>query len=178
MSDTKVLSSETVFQSKYFQINRVTIERGGKTFVKDIEEANSIVYIIPYTANDEVYLASEYRDALEKEILDCIGGKITSGEDPLAAAKRELQEEAGMTAKIWKQIATWDTAAISKRKLFVFLATDLQKGEQHLDEDEKIEVIKLTLSDALEKVEKGEVPVGLDVAALLLFDKLKKEGKI
>ena len=173
-----ILSTKTVFTSQYFHVNQVTIKREGKTFTKDIIEGTPIVFVIPYTKDGEIYINSEYRDALGKEIFDCVGGKLVSGEDPLTAAKRELQEEAGLNAATWKQIATWETAAIQRKKLFVFCATDLEKGKQQLDADEKITVVKLKLSEALEKIENGEIPVGLDVAAILLFDKLRREGNL
>jgi len=179
MPDAKVLSSKTVFQSKYFHVDRVKIERDGKSFEKDIIEATSAVWIIPYTENGEIYLASEYRDTFGKTILDCFGGKLEPGDDPLIAAKRELEEEAGLKGETWHHAATWEAAAIMKKKMYVFFVTGLEKtGRQHLDEDEEIETVKFTIAEALGKIDNGEVPVGLDVAAILLFDKFKREGKL
>lgn len=178
MSDSKILSSKIVYSSTYFKINHVQIERDGKTFEKDIIEENPIVIVLPYTNNDEIYLASEYRDTFGKVILNCIGGKIDQGDELLTAAKKELREEAGLLATKWRHVSTWETAANIKRKINVFFATDLQLGNQHLEEDEKIEVVKLSLIEALNKIEKEEIPVGADIAAILLFDRLRREGKL
>jgi len=174
----KILSSQKVFTSKFFHVNHVEIERDGKTFVKDIIEENPIAVVLPYTENGEIYLLSEYRDALEKTIVGIIGGKIKRGDDPLTAAKKEMQEEAGLTAATWKHVVTWESSPVMKKKLSVFFATDLEIGKQHLEDDEKIEVIKLSLSAALDKIETGEITTALDAATILLFEKMRKEGKL
>lgn len=174
----KILSSQNVFTSKFFHVNHVEIERDGKKFTKDIIEENPVAVVLPYTNNGEIYLASEFRDALEKVIFGLIGGKMKPGEDPLTSAKSELKEEAGLTALTWKHIVTWETSPVMKKKMEVFFATDLETGVQNLEEDEKIEPIKLPIPEALAKIENGEIPVALDAAVILLFDKMQKEGKL
>src|SRR5258705_11243391 len=123
MSDTKIHSKKTVFQSKYFQVNQVTIERNGRTFTKDIIERNDSVFILPLTENNEVYLVSQYRDAHNKVLLEIVAGTIDTGEtSPLAVAKRELEEEAGLTATSGKELATFENSANMKSKVYLFLA--------------------------------------------------------
>ena len=178
MTDTKILSKKTVYQSKYFQVNQVAIEREGKQFTKDIIERRSSVMILPLTENNEIYILSQYRDALQKVILELIAGNMDTISSPLANAKRELQEEGGFIAKTWKQLATFHMSANLVGELHVFVATDLEQAEKNPDEDEAIEVIKMPLQEALEKVEQGEIRVSSNVASLLLLDKLQKEGKI
>jgi ADP-ribose diphosphatase len=173
-----VLSKKIVYTSKYFQVNQIEIERDGKTFVKDIIEENPIAVVIPYTQDGDIYLLLEYRDALGKVNLGIIGGKITPGEDSLTGAKKELLQEAGLKAKIWKHAADWETSPVMQKKMSVFFATELEKGEQKLDYDEKIEVVKVSLIEALEKIDNGDIPVAIDVATILLFDKMRREGKL
>lgn len=176
MNKAAILSTKTVFQSKFFRVNQVEIERDGKKFTKDIIEETPIVVVLPYTKNGDIYLAREYRDALGKTILNTIGGKIDQDSDPLINAQRELEEEVGLKANVWKQVAEWERSATMKKKVYVFFATDLEEGMQHLDNDEKIELVKLTIQDAIEKIIKGEIIVEEDIATILLFDKLLKEG--
>ena len=178
MPKTKVISAKTVFASKFFKVNRVEIQRDGNTFVKDIIDQTSISVILPYTQKGEIYLGSEYRDALGKTVLMVVGGKIFKDEDPLITAKKELLEEAGMKAAFWRHVATWDTAANIRKKMYVYFASDLEFGKQHLEEDEKIDIVKMPLSKAFEKIDNGEIPVGLDVAIILLFDRMQREGKL
>jgi ADP-ribose diphosphatase len=174
----KILSTKNVFTSRNFKVDHVTIERDGKTFGKDIIEATPVALILPYTEEGDIYIASEYRDAFGKVVLNCIGGKIDSKDDPLVDAKRELQEEAGLEATDWKHVITWETAWNVKKKLFIFFAKGLKTVKQHLEEDEKIDIIKLQLSVALDKIENGEIAGAADVAVILLFDRLWKEGRL
>ncbi len=174
----KTLSTKTVFTSKYFKIVQKVIENNGKTFTKDFIEKNPTVVIIPYTDNNEVYIESQFRSALEKVVLELVAGNMETGEDPLEAAKRELLEEAGLTANKWKKLHVWNLSANIHNKIHIFAATDLEKGEQNLDSDEEIEIMKAPIEKILEKIEKGEMTISYQIAALLLFDKLKKEGKL
>lgn len=174
---TKILSQKTVFQSKYFQVNRVEIERNGKTFTKDIIERNSSVFVLPLTEENELYLVSQYRDAHGKVLLEIVAGTMDAGEtSPLDVAKRELEEEAGLTAKSWKKLATLETSANMKSTVHLFLAKDLTLTKQQMDEDEDITIVKLPMSEVLEKIETGEISISSNVASLLLFDKLQKKN--
>jgi ADP-ribose diphosphatase len=178
MLDTKILSSKTVFQSKFFKVINKQIERNRKQFSKDLIEKNPIVLIIPYTADHEIYIESQYRDAFQGVSLEVVAGTIENDDDPLDTAKRELAEEAGLTASTWKKIATWQISSNMNAIAHFFIATDLKEGEQHLDEDEEITIMKLPMDDVLKKIENGEMRVAYHIAALLLFDRLQKEGKV
>lgn len=178
MPETKILSTKTVFTSKYFKVNNVTIERTGKQFTKDIIERTPVVLILPYTTDNMIFMERQYRDALQRMSLELVAGQMDPGEDPLKAAQRELQEETGLIAKKWKKIAKWDQAVNMQTEVHVFFATDLEEGEPHLDEDEVIEVIKMPLTEVLEKIENNEMTAAFHIAAILLFDRLKREGKV
>lgn len=178
MSNSKIISKETQFASKFFKVDRVTLERDGKQMTKDIIERRSIVLVIPLANDDEVYLVSQYRDALGKNSLEIVAGQMDEGEDPLEAAKRELQEEAGLSAKHWKKVASLHISANMIGKSHIFVATDLTEGETNFDEDEDIETVKMPFHEAIAKVVSGEIDVASNIAALLLVDKLKGEGKL
>lgn len=173
----KILSTNTVFSSRYFTVNRNVIERNGKTFTKDFIQRTPTVFIIPYT-NDDMYLELQYRDAYKKELIEIVAGKIEPNDTPLEAAKRELREEAGLSANKWKKIADWDLSANMQSKIYVYAVTDLTEHKQRLDEDEQIEIIKMPITKVIAKVENGEITIASNIAALLLFDRLKREGSL
>lgn len=175
---SELLSEETVYEAKYFRLKRKVIKRKGKTFTKDFIERNSVVTILPFTENGELYLEKQYRDAFGKELIELVAGNIENDTDPLESAKRELKEETGLTAQKWKLLATWELSANMNSKNYVFVATGITEGTTELDDDEEIEVLKLPFEQVLAKVQSGEMFVSLHVAALLLYDKLQREGKI
>jgi ADP-ribose pyrophosphatase len=174
----KTLSKKTVFTSRYFKIFQKVVENNGKTFTKDFIEKNPAVLVIPYTEKNEIYLESQYRSALEKVVLELVAGNMEIGEDPLETAKRELLEEAGLTAKKWKKLNVWNLSANMQAEIHVFAATDLEEGEQNLDSDEEITMTKLPLDTILKKIEDGKITIAYQIAALLLFNLLRKEGKL
>jgi len=171
-------TSKTVYQAKYFRIVQKQIERKGKTFIKDFIERNSVVSILPINDKGEIYLEKQFRDAFGKELLEIVAGTMENDDNPLASAKRELQEETGLTATDWKQIAAWELSVNMNSKQFIFVATGLTEGPSDLDEDEEIELIKMPVEEAIAKAAAGEFIATTHVAALLLYDKLKKEGKL
>jgi len=171
-------ATKTVFTSKYFRIIQKVIEREGKTFTKDIIQRNPVVMIIAYTPENDVYIESQYRDALGEEILETIAGTIEEGDDPLDTAKRELKEEAGLTAKTWKKIAEWQLNGNMDAPIHLFAATDIEEGEQELDYEEDIKIMKIPLTHVLKKIDDGEIVLAGHIAAFMLFDQMRKEGKL
>lgn len=89
-------------------------------------------------------------------------------EEPLAAAKRELKEETGLTANRWSQIMRLHTSnSITDEEGIVFVARDLEEGEPDFDDDEDLQIRKLALSEAVAMAERGEITDAISVAALL-----------
>lgn len=174
----KITSEETIYTARYFKVFKRTIERNGRTYTKDFIERNNVVLILPYTANDEVYIESQYRDALERRSLEVVAGQIEEGDEPLETAKKELKEEAGLTARTWHKLGVWDLSVNMKGKIHVYAATDLEEGERALEEDEDIDMLKLSFTEVMKKVENGEMTAASHIAALLLFDRMRKEGKL
>jgi ADP-ribose pyrophosphatase len=173
-----ILSKKTVYASKLFKVDQVEIERKGKTFQKDIITRRPHVLILPLTSENEIYLIKEYRDVYQKELLEVVAGYIEENEDPLVGAKRELEEETGLTAQTWQHLSTIQTSANMHSTIHIFLAKDLTEGVSQQDEDEEITLSKMPLEEAVKKVLAGEIYVSAYIASILLLDKLIKEGKI
>lgn len=173
-----MISQKIVFESKYFTVNQIVVERNGKKFTKDIVERNPFVVVLALTPEDEIYLVSQYRDALQKVSLEVVAGLIEPGESPLSAAKRELEEETGLIAQTITPLITGNVSPNMVNVCSVFIATNLIAGQTNQDDDEDIEVIKIPIAQALKKIETGEISVLSHIAALLLFDRLHKEGKV
>jgi len=178
MSDTKFLSEKKVFQSKYFRVNQIVVERNGKQFTKDVIERNPVVYIVAINDQDEIYLISQQRDAIHEVTLEVVAGTIDGDDDPLETAKRELHEEAGLTASTWKKVGVLNLGANLLSKAHVFFATGLEEGTPHPDDDEDMSVVKMPLAEAIQKTLNGEMTVAASIAVLLLVDSLRKAGKL
>lgn len=177
MKKHTVISSKTAFKSKFFSVEQDKIDIEGKIVTKDIVFRDPIVLIIPFSDDKYIYLASQYRDALKKVSLELFAGHLEPGETPLNGAKRELQEESGLTAVYWKHLIDFNLSANMGAKVHVFVAEDIKEGQPNQDVDEDIEILKIPLEEALGKIQSGEIDASSHVAAILLFDKLRREGK-
>jgi 8-oxo-dGTP pyrophosphatase MutT (NUDIX family) len=95
-------------------------------------------------------------------------GGAPLNEAPLAAAKRELKEETGLTAESWTELMRLHTSnSITDELGFVFLAEGLTAGEPEFEDTEDLEIRRLPLREALALVETGDITDAMSVAALL-----------
>ena len=115
---------------------------------------------------------------MQKVALEVVAGTIEDNGNPLETAKRELKEETGLTAKNWKFLGKIHMSANMSAVAHIFIARELTQGKPQLDDDEEISVVKMPFEEAVEKVISGEIDIASNIAAILLFDKLRKESKI
>lgn len=115
--------------------------------------------ILPLDKEGNVYLAKAFMYAMDKKMIVPFSGGIEKGEEMLAAAKRELREESGLSAKKWTPLGIMHDVYnnIIATPEHMFLAEYLTEGEPVWDGGEDIEVVKMPLQEAVEKVMKGEI---------------------
>ncbi len=178
MQKPKILSQKIVYKSRFFRVEKREVEINGKVFSKDFVLRDPIVLIIPLTPDGQIYMARQYREALKKISTELFAGHLEPGEELLTGAKRELQEESGLTAESWKHLGQFHISANMQATVDVFVAEDLTEGESKMDSDEDIEMIKIPFVQAIEKIVGGEIDASSHIAALLLFDKMRSKRKI
>jgi ADP-ribose pyrophosphatase len=105
-----------------------------------------------------VLLERQYRYPNDRVFIELPAGKIDAGEDPLASAKRELEEETGYTATDWQFVCTIHNAiAYSDEHLDLYLARGLTAGPAKLDDGEFLETFMATIPEMLEMVKRGDI---------------------
>jgi len=131
--------------------------------------------VIPLLENGDVLLVRQYRYPLKKFILEAPAGKLEPQEDPLEAAKRELQEETGYTAEKYEKLtAMYTTPGFCNEILHIYLATGLKKSKsgQNLDEGEQsLTVGQIPFSTAMEMIESGEIADSKTIAGIFLTER-------
>ena len=130
---------------------------------------NGAVCVVPITDNGEIIMERQFRYPFNDVIWEIPAGKIDKGEtEPLAAAKRELVEETGFTAGNMRFIGLYyPSPAILTEKIYMYVATDLKKGEQKLDEDEFLDILALPFDTVVQMILNNEIPDGKTQAAVL-----------
>ncbi|HIW22156.1 MAG TPA: NUDIX hydrolase [Candidatus Dorea intestinavium] len=133
--------------------------------------------VLPVLADGRLLMVKQYRNALERMTIEVPAGKLDApDEDPLLCAKRELEEETGYVANHLEYLMTLrTTVAFCDEKIEVYLAKDLEKKVQHLDEDEFIELESFTLAQLKEMIFAGKIQDSKTVAAILAYATKIKE---
>ena len=150
----KELSRDIKFSGRIFSVAKCKAELPDNTIVdRELVCHSGGVCILPVDSENNGYFVRQYRYGAGKELLEVPAGKLEEGEDPLSAALRELSEETGFTAeKIVKLGVGYSSPAILTEKIYMYLATGLCRGAQHLDKDEFLEVVKCPLEEMYQNV--------------------------
>jgi ADP-ribose pyrophosphatase len=172
----QVLSSETVFEGKVFRVAREqVIEPSGKEVTREIIRHNGSVVILAVdnakSKHDPwIVMERQYRHAAGQFLWELPAGKIEPGEDPLAGARRELEEETGYRAKKWKPLVEYFASpGFVGESMKVFVAEGLVAGDAHPEYDEQIELRLVKLSEVLRMIGKGLIHDGKTLNAALLY---------
>jgi ADP-ribose pyrophosphatase len=175
----QLLSSEVAFEGPLFRVLRDRlIEPGGREGVRDIIRHNGSVVILAVDSsknkkNPWIVVERQYRHAAQQFLWELPAGKLEVGEDPLAGAKRELEEETGYQAKKWKPLVEYYASpGFLGESMKVFLAEGLVAGEAHPEDDEQIELRLVKLSDVLKMIKKGAILDGKTLTSVLLYARL------
>jgi ADP-ribose diphosphatase len=112
----------------------------------------------PAGPDPTVLLLRQFRYAAGGTLWEIPAGRLEMGEDPMACARRELREEAGVVAGRLDRLTTiWTTPGFTDETIHLFWATDLTTGSQAREADEFIEVVPRPLSQVLEDIRQGEI---------------------
>ncbi|MBR1421008.1 MAG: NUDIX hydrolase [Selenomonadaceae bacterium] len=127
--------------------------------------------VVPILPNGDVILVRQFRYPIGKVTLEVPAGKLDKpGEDPILCAERELSEETGYVAKkIWKLTTIATSFGFSDEWIHLYAAKDLTKGQQHPDEDEFINVVKMPLDDAVALIHEGKIYDSKSVVSILML---------
>jgi ADP-ribose pyrophosphatase len=168
------LSSSLVYDGKLLKVRSDTVRLpDGGTAEREWIEHPGAVAMIALTDSGELVMERQHRYALGRDMIEIPAGKIDPGEDPLAAAKRELKEETGYTAAQWRHVATIHIAiGYSNERIEIYLAKGLKKEIAKLDEEEFLEVFTLPLAAALAWVREGKITDSKTVSSLFWAEKV------
>ncbi|MGE5466186.1 MAG: NUDIX domain-containing protein [Ignavibacteria bacterium] len=170
----ETLSTEQVFDGALLKVHRDSVRLpDGSESVREWIQHPGAVAVIATLDNGKLLFERQFRYPLRRVFLELPAGKIDPGEHPLDTARRELREETGYKAKNWHHLGTLHTCiGYSDERIEVFLAHGLTFVGHAPDQGEILEIMELTLSDALLAVRDGEITDGKTVSCLLWADKI------
>lgn len=158
LNETRI-DGGVVFDGNFLKVERDRILLpDGKQSEREFIRHPGAVVILPLFEDGRVLLERQFRYPNDKVFVEFPAGKIDPGEDHLACAKRELEEETGYTATDWRFVCTIHNAiAYSDEHLELYLARGLTAGEAKLDDGEFLEIFTATVPELLEMVKAGQV---------------------
>jgi ADP-ribose diphosphatase len=165
----KIMSSQKVFDGRVFTVTVDTVSEGELTYQREVVHHNGSAVIVPVFDDGTVALVKQYRHPAVRYLLEVPAGTLAKGERPDAGAARELKEELGLVAARLEKLSEFFVSpGFCEEKMWVYLATELSQGEQALEDDEILEVVRLSIADALEMITSGEIQDAKTIIGLML----------
>lgn len=166
--ETKIDSTQ-IYDGKILNVSRDTVRlENGETAYREVIHHSGGVCVLPLDDNGDVLFVKQFRYPFADVLLEIPAGKREAGEDPLECGIRELSEEVGATAdEIIPLGKLYPTVAYDTEIIYMYLARGLHFGEQHLDEDEFVDVIRIPFDEAYKMVMRDEIPDSKTQLAIL-----------
>lgn len=165
----KQLSSEQLYNGRIVKLFRDEVElENGEKAVREVVKHPGGVCIVPLDEDNNVIFVRQFRYPIGKVLLEIPAGKLEYGEDHRECGLRELREETGCTCDSFEYLGyLLPTPAYNTEVTHMYLARGLHGGEQHLDEDEFLEVEKIPLDAAVKMIMNKEIADAKTQTAIL-----------
>ncbi len=172
MKKLERINREVIYKGAIIDVYKDKIKDiNGNMYDYDFIDHKGAAAVLPITLDDKVILVKQYRNAQDRYTLEIpAGGYLSKDERPIECAKRELEEEIGYKSDNLKFLITIvTTVAFCNEKIEIFIARDLIKTQQNLDEGEYIEVVELDFEEVLDMIKNGEIIDSKTVSAVLAY---------
>ena len=153
------LAQQKLYTGRIFDIEHYSVElENGHKAQRDVVVHHGGACVVAINEEGDLLLERQFRFPVGQVIWELPAGKLEAGEDPMTAARRELEEETGYKADRLLPLATLlPTPAYSTEIIHIFRAEGLRQTRQHLDEDEHLSVVWLPFERAVNMVLSGEI---------------------
>src|SRR5271166_6327613 len=175
----RVVSSRIAYRGPVFSVTTDEVEEpGGIRARRDVIRHSGSVVVLAVDdgnrartarrAEPRILLERQYRHAAQSMMWELPAGRIDDGETGLTAAKRELLEETGYTARQWKRILHFYVSpGFLDETMTIYLARGLEAGKAQPEADEKIATKFFTLSEAKRMALQGRIRDAKTICGIL-----------
>lgn len=172
----KTVGSKVIFSGKIINVQVDTVRLpNGRESTREIVKHAEAVAVVALDNDNNIYLVKQYRKPVEETLLEIPAGILEPNEELITCAHRELEEETGLKAsKMEKLLSFYSAPGFTDEKITIYLATELTKGEINFDEDELLETIKMSFTDAFNLINSGLIVDAKSIIAIQsLYNKIK-----
>jgi ADP-ribose pyrophosphatase len=172
----ELLAEEDISPSRFFPLFKHKVKLSNEKVIDDfyLSRLGDVSMVIPITKDKKIVFVRQYKHGAGDILIELPAGRINKNETSKENAMRELIEETGYTPSKIIEVGSKVIPSPTKdtTKVFGFIALDLVKGEQNLDENEDIEVLEIPIDEIDDYISSGKI-IASDTIATLYFAKLK-----
>jgi len=183
-----VVERQVVHRGRYLEFRVDTMERAdGSGGTRDVVGHPGAIAVLALDGDRRLLLVRQWRLPAARAMLEIPAGTLDVHdgvtEDPDLAARRELEEETGHRAATWRKLSEfWTAPGFATELMHLYLATGLAgaDGDDRLspDEDERLELRRVSIPDALAMVDAGEIIDAKTILGVLWLDRLARAGEV
>jgi ADP-ribose pyrophosphatase len=183
----RVLSSRISYQGPVFSVTTDEVEEpGGVRARRDVIRHSGSIVVLAVDdtrkagrkVEPRILLERQYRHAAQSMMWELPAGRIDDGETAATAAKRELLEETGYTARHWKRILHFYVSpGFLDETMTIYLARGLQAGEAQPEPDERIAIRFFTLAEAKRMALNGRIRDAKTISGILWLAQMARPAR-
>lgn len=177
VGNMKLKKRNVIYRGKVFNIivDELEYRESGNHTIREVVEHPGGAVVLGVLPDRKIILIKQYRYPIDKFIYELPAGKLDFGEDPEACAVRELEEETGFKPERIELLTyIYTTPGFCSEKLYIYLAENLQRKEQNLEEGEVLSVEFKTIDEAVDMILNGEIVDAKSIAGIMIGEKILK----
>lgn len=181
LMEEKTVDTKRIYEGKIInlRVDKILLPNG-RDAVREVVEHHGAVCVVPVTEDNLVYMVRQFRYPFNEMVLEIPAGKLDIGEQIWDAANREMEEEIGMKAgELIYMGEIRPSVAYLTEVIHMFLARGLKESQQHLDEDEFLEIETYPIDALVDMIMENKISDSKTIAAILkakiLLDRQPKQ---
>ena len=163
--------TETIYEGSILHVEKWQVTcPNGHSAPREIVVHKGAAAVVPVFEDGTTLLVRQHRVSVDRVTLEIPAGKLDhADEDPLDCAVRELEEETGLKAEAMTLLTSvLTTPGFCTEKIAIYLAQGLSQGSTHPDEDEFLDLVRMPLDEAVDRVMRGDIRDGKTICGLLM----------
>ena len=172
MEPLKRLSRELKYKGAIIDIYVDKVQGlDGKVHDYDFIGHNGAAAVLPVKDDGKILMVKQYRNALDRFTIELPAGGLNGKDEPgIVCAARELEEETGYRSENLEHLITIRTTiAFCNEQIEIYIARDLEKTQQHLDEGEFVEVVEFTIDELVEMEYNSNIQDSKTISAIMTY---------
>lgn len=167
----KVVDREDLFKGILLVMRKKIVQnKDGTLWERETVGYGKDAVAIVGIENGRIYFVRQFRPACEDSLVEIPAGRVEENETPQQCAKREFEEETGLVPlNLRKIIEFYPSPGFVEEKIHLFLCSEFQKGNVNLDKGEEVETLTLTLEEALDFINSGQIVDAKTIIGILLM---------